>query len=232
MSIANYQGNVRSNASLANDTRPEQGFRRVFRVPVRVWGMTGSGSPFFQHAHTVDVGLLGVCIEGMAHQLAAGDVLGLKYRDCRARFKVIWVGQSGTPEAGKVELCPLDKNQDFWGLQASGAMEQSKPADRRVQPRSVCKGSTSIRQLNTRFPLGASVSDISMSGCYVELMTTLPVGTKVELTLRVADITLNCAAEVRTSHPGVGLGMEFESMSATDRGALKKAIARLSSSAW
>ena len=63
------------------------------------------------------------------------------------------------------------------------------------------------------------------------MMTTLPVGTKVELTLRVAEITVNCTAEVRTSHPGVGMGMEFVPMSATDRVALAKAIARLSSSA-
>jgi hypothetical protein len=192
--------------------------------------MNGSGSPFFQQVHTVDVGLLGVCLEGLVHQLVAGEVLGLQYRECKARFRVVWVGQSGTPDAGKVELCPLDKTQDFWGLHASVDTEQREPAERRAEPRSVCKGSTSIRQSNTRFPLGAPVTDISLSGCYVELMTTLPVGTKVELTLRVADITVNCAAEVRTSHPGVGMGMEFEPMSATDRGALAKAIARLSSS--
>jgi hypothetical protein len=229
---SNYQGNVHSYSSPAKDTRPEQGFRRVFRVPVRVWGMDGSGSPFFQQAHTVDVGLLGVCIEGVAHQLAAGDVLGLKYRDCKARFTVVWVGQSGTPDAGKVELCPLDKTQDFWGLHASVTTEQREPAERRAAPRSVCKGSTSIRQSNTRFPLGASVTDISLTGCYVEIMTTLPAGTKVELTLRVADVTVNCTAEVRTSHPGVGMGMEFEQISETDRGALAKVIARLSNSAW
>jgi hypothetical protein len=231
MSTTNCQGNVCSYASPAKDPRPEQGFRRVFRVPVRIWGMTGSGAPFFQRAHTVDVGLLGVCIEGLAHELAAGDVLGLKYGDCRARFRVVWAGHRGTPDAGKVELCPLDTNHDFWGIHTTDATEQSEPADRRAKPRRMCKGSSSIRQSKTRFPLGASVTDISMSGCYVELMNTLPIGTKVTLTLRVVDLTVNCAAEVRTSHPGVGMGMEFEPMSTADRSALEKAIARLSSSA-
>jgi hypothetical protein len=226
---SNYQGDVHSYSSPEMDMRPEQGFRRVFRVPVWICGMNGSGSSFYQQVHTVDVGLLGVCLEGLSHQLAAGDVLGLKYRESKARFKVVWAGQRGTPDAGKVELCPLDTIRDFWGLHASPATER-EPAERRVEPRYACKGSSSIRQSNTRFPLGASVTDISLSGCYVELMTTLPVGTKVELTLRVADITVNCAAEVRTSHPGVGMGMEFELMSETDHKALAKAIARLSSS--
>jgi hypothetical protein len=50
----------------------------------------------------------------------------------------------------------------------------------------------------------------------------------VELLLRVAEITVNCAAKVRTSHPGVGMGMEFVQMSERDRGALEKALAQLS----
>ncbi len=131
--------------------------------------------------------------------------------------------------AGKIEVIPLDKGQDFWGLHDGPDPEQREAAERRVAPRYRCKGSTSIRQSQTRFPLGAAVSDISLSGCYVELMITLPVGTKVELLLRVAEVTVNCTAEVRTSHPGVGMGMAFEQMSEADRGALETAIARLSS---
>jgi hypothetical protein len=110
--------------------------------------------------------------------------------------------------------------------------EQREPGERRTTPRCACKGSIQIRQAHTRFPLGASISDISMNGCYVELMTIFPVGTKVDLLIRVAEITVNCSAEVRTSHPGVGMGMVFVQMSETDRGALEKAVTRLSSSGW
>lgn len=202
--------------------------RRVLRVTVRVWGMNETGSPFFQQAHTVDVGLLGACLEGLTHRVVAGEILGLEYRERKSRFEIVWVGRSDTPDAGKVELSPLDKTEDFWGLRTSAAPTQRVSSDRRAAARCVCKGSTQIRQSHTRFPLGASVSDISLSGCYVELMTTLPVGTMVELLLRVAEITVNCAAKVRTSHPGVGMGMEFVQMSERDRAALEKALAQLS----
>ncbi len=101
---SNYQGNTHSCSSLAADTLPQPGSRRAFRVPVQVWGVNGSGSPFFQTAHTVDVELLGACLEGLAHTVVAGEILGLEYRGCKARFRVVWVGQSGTPDAGKVEL--------------------------------------------------------------------------------------------------------------------------------
>lgn len=223
---SNYQGN--SYLSPAKSARPEPGPRRVFRVPVLVWGMNASGSPFFQQAHTVDAGLFGVCIEGLANPVVVGEVLGLKARDRKARFKVVWVGQSGTNEAGKVELIPLDKDWDFWGVHLSPATEQREPAERRETPRFACKGSVQIRQLHTRFPMGAAVSDISLSGCYVELMTTLPVGTKVDLMLQAVETTVHCSGEVRTSHPGVGMGIRFEQMSETDRDALEKVIVRLS----
>jgi hypothetical protein len=229
---SNYHGDVHSYPPPAKDTRPEQESRRVFRVPVRIWGMNGSGSPFTQQAHTVDAGLLGACLEGLAHQVVAGEVLGVEYRERKTRFRVVWVGQSGTPDAGKVELSPLDKTEDFWRLQTTVTKEQREPGERRTTPRCACKGSTQIRQAHTRFPQGASVSDISLNGCYVELMTIFPVGTKVDLLIRVAEFTVNCSAEVRTSHPGVGMGMVFVQMSETDRSALEKAVTRLSSSGW
>jgi len=223
----NY-GSAQSYSSPTKDTRLERGRRRVFRVPVLVWGMNASGSPFLQQVHTIDVGLSGASIEGLAHPLVAGEVLGLEYRGCKARFRVVWAGQNGMPDAGTVELSPLDRTQDFWGLHANVATEQRTPAERRATLRCACKGSVSIRQPHTRFSQGAAVNDISLNGCYIELTTTLPVGTKVDLLLRAVDTTVHCTAEVRTSHPGVGIGVKFEEMSETDRAALERLVAHLS----
>ena len=153
----------------------EEGSRRVLRVPVQIWGMSASGDVFIQQVHTVEVGPVGACIEGLMHELVFGEVIGLEYGNHRARFKVIQVGQKYTPEAGKAELRPLDRVQDFWGLRSGVAAQQSTSGERRSTARYSCKGSSSIRQSVTRFPLGAAVTDISLSGCYVESMSTLPV---------------------------------------------------------
>jgi PilZ domain-containing protein len=221
---------VDSYSSPAKYTGQEQGPRRLFRVPVLVWGMNPLGSPFLQQVHTVNVGLCGACVEGMANPVLTGDVLGLKYRDRKARFRVVWVGEKGTSEAGKVELSPLDKTQNFWEVHVSMVTDQREPAERRQTQRYACKGSVQIRQSGTRFPMSAGVSEISLNGCYVELFAALPVGTQVDLMLQVVGVTVRCAGEVRASHPGVGMGIKFEKMSEADRGALKKVIARLSGS--
>ena len=227
---SNYQRRAHSHSSSspATDERPEQSSRRAFRATVQVWGVNRSGAPFLQQAHTIDVGWLGACLGGVSHEVVPGEVLGVEYGGRRARFKVIWAGQSGTPEAGKVQLSPLEKAQDFWELLPGAVRESPSHSERRLAPRCVCKGASSIRQSQSRFPLGAAVTDISLVGCYAELLTTLPIGTKVELVLQVADITVNCVARVRTSHPGVGMGMEFETISEANRRALERAIARLS----
>ena len=224
---SNRRGNLHSHSSPVEDACLEEESRRVLRVPVQIWGMSPSGDVFFQQAHTVEVGVVGASIEGLTHELVSGEVIGLEYGNHRARFKVIRVGQKNTPEAGKVELRPLDRVQDFWGLRTGVAAQQGTSGERRSTARYTCKGSISIRQSVTRFPLGAAMTDISLSGCYVELMPTLPVWTKVEMVIQVAGLTVNCDATVRTSHPGVGMGLKFEKLSETDRGALETAIARL-----
>jgi hypothetical protein len=74
--------------------------------------------------------------------------------------------------------------------------------------------------------MAAAVTDISRNGCYVELLTVLPVGTMVSALLHIDELTLRCTAEVRTSHPGVGMGMMFHEMSETDRNELEKFLAQ------
>jgi hypothetical protein len=71
------------------------------------------------------------------------------------------------------------------------------------------------------------VPDISLSGCYIELIEAFPVGTRLALLLNAESISIRFTAEVRTSHPGVGMGAKFEEMSESDRAALERLIAKL-----
>jgi hypothetical protein len=66
-----------------------------------------------------------------------------------------------------------------------------------------------------------------LSGCYVEMMQTFPVGTKLSALLNVESISISFNAEIRTAHPGVGMGMKFEEMSTSDQAALERLIAKL-----
>lgn len=60
-------------------------------------------------------------------------------------------------------------------------------------------------------PLRGATSDLSLSGCYIESIFPLPVGTALELKLQLEG-TLLVLATVATSDPQVGNGIQFSKM--------------------
>jgi len=70
-------------------------------------------------------------------------------------------------------------------------------------------------------PLRAQTADISLGGCYVEMMFTLEVGTKVYLTIFISDATVNVEGIVVTRDLQVGNGVKFTAMSVEDNAKLK-----------
>ncbi len=83
-------------------------------------------------------------------------------------------------------------------------------------------------------PAGAAAAththtpDLSMGGCYVEMNFTLQVGTKLDLTLWLADEKITTKAIVVTHHPYFGNGIQFVELSQTDQSKLKRFLNSLS----
>jgi len=57
-----------------------------------------------------------------------------------------------------------------------------------------------------------TVTDVSLHGCYVEMNTTFPVGTKVDLVLKSFGIRIETPGTVRASYPFLGMGICFAEM--------------------
>jgi hypothetical protein len=56
----------------------------------------------------------------------------------------------------------------------------------------------------------ATATDISGGGCYLQTVSTIPVGTQLEMKVTIDRIDVNCVGEVRTSHPNIGMGIQFQ----------------------
>jgi hypothetical protein len=54
-----------------------------------------------------------------------------------------------------------------------------------------------------------TLTDVSMHGCYVEMNTTFPVGTKVNLVLKSFGIRVQAPGTVRVIYPFLGMGISF-----------------------
>ncbi|HWR34235.1 MAG TPA: hypothetical protein VN622_00005, partial [Clostridia bacterium] len=70
------------------------------QLPIRIWGMDELGRPFTQQASTVTIGLEEACVAGLKCIVKLDDILGMSCDARKGRFRVIWVGQAGTPQAG------------------------------------------------------------------------------------------------------------------------------------
>jgi len=74
------------------------------------------------------------------------------------------------------------------------------------------EGAANIKMADGRPYAFAPLLDFSASGCYIETLYPLPVGTQLELaiTLKALDVTMPVIATVRTSDQGVGMGVKFD----------------------
>ena len=96
--------------------------------------------------------------------------------------------------------------------------------DQRRTPRYKCKGSARIHESDKEVSTWATFTDISLHGCYIETPAPFAVGTYISLKLEVDGLRVEAAGEVRTSFPGVGMGIFFTRMSEPDRARLRTLV--------
>lgn len=83
----------------------------------------------------------------------------------------------------------------------------------------IVKGYSSSMRIHT--------SDLSVGGCYVEMMFTLPVGTPLELRFWIDEVRIDCSAVVATCDPQVGNGIKFLVISPKDEACIQAFVCSL-----
>lgn len=101
---------------------------------------------------------------------------------------------------------------------------------RRKHPRYRCSGGVELRRLEGGPPTWANLSDVSLTGCYIESTTTLPAGAMVLFQLRTHNLTVKGKALIKTSHHAVGMGLAFLHLGPEDQNHLEFLIGTLTGS--
>jgi hypothetical protein len=83
--------------------------------------------------------------------------------------------------------------------------------NRRANPRLKIRVPVEIFIPASSFPIRGATSDLSLSGCYLETIFPIPIGTDLELKLQL-DGTLLILGTVATADPQVGNGIHFTKM--------------------
>jgi hypothetical protein len=221
--------------------------RVQIELPVTVSGFDGDGNPFVQSAKTVNISFDGVQLRGIFCVRAVGDVVRVQYRGKRRRFSVIWLDRS----AGYVGLHAVTEDGPIFAEAVTPAeavyvddyaapafapasqarpkaMLQTAPGERRRYPRYSCATTVDVRDVTNQYAVKGRVLDISLSGCYIEMMSPMRVGTTVEVNLEICGHKLHLNAIVRVLHPNMGMGVEFVDVAQPEMDRLLHVIAELS----
>lgn len=201
--------------------------RLKLRLAVRLCGMDSSGRAFIEHATAENVSQSGARIAEVKPKIAKGSILVVSHGNCNARFRTVWSKGHRDRAVFEIGLRAVDLTRSIWGIDFSDARDECGAVERRSGQRYACAGAASIWHPAEKYFLRGRVADLSMSGCYVECMTTLNIGSVVVLMLNIGEIGLRTAAEVQTSHPGVGMGLRWVNMTPSDISGLQAAIANL-----
>jgi len=92
--------------------------------------------------------------------------------------------------------------------------------DKREHPRVKVRVPVELRPEGSEGQIGAETSDISLGGCYIEMMFTLARDTKLDITIKI-DGTVLALGTVVTCDPNVGNGIKFTKMLPEDQEELR-----------
>lgn len=175
------------------------------RFAVRIWGIDKFGKPFSQTVQAVNVRSTGAIINGVHAALKSGDVIGLQSGNKKGRFRVVSAGDAGTPHAGEVELEGVELEDKFWVIPMA-----EKKSERRAHKRYEVSGTAVICAEGSNQVFEATVTDISLKGCYVQNYSPLPIGTALTIDVSLLGHSAHAQGVVRTCHPYMGMGIQFK----------------------
>jgi hypothetical protein len=209
-------------------------------LPVRTWFSTEGGKPVLLAACTLDVTPTGARLTGVRAQTEAGAVLTVERGRNKARFRIIWVGEPGSPSEGHLGIECLDAGRWNWNVQLpaspgdDGSFEPVRlDADdrRKPPPRYSCKGTVELRRdAANADAMKGHLRDINHLGCFVRVSPPPSLHTHLRLVVTVDEATVRARGVVHRVDGASGVFIQFTEIHRGDKPTLNHLIDHLSGS--
>jgi len=226
--------------------RSEQ--RIVIAFPVVIRGTDSRGSPFSVTTETHDISCTGAALKGLQGVAEPGRKIEVECQNQKAWYRVQWTSAENRKKEWRVGVRCLEPGKYIWGvppkewqpdtfeMMASDArvsasatapataLAPNPPRERRRFARHPCRVEV---QVTTQGAYGevflkGKITDISLGGCYVEMLSPLPGDTPVELAFTADHTSLHLTGTVCSSQDGFGMGVAFTGMTPDDFEALRQ----------
>jgi PilZ domain len=98
------------------------------------------------------------------------------------------------------------------------------PKDARKSPRYPIIAEARVTDLKTKAEFKARVSELSVDGCYLDILNPLPEGSELQMRVWKDTGVFETDARVVYNHPGLGLGIRFVNTQDAQRKVLERWI--------
>jgi PilZ domain len=204
--------------------------RKQVALTVRIFGTDSTGHVFSDSVSTANVSFEGAMLTGVHRPIQAGEIIGLTYGKNKARFRVRWVGQPGTPNQGRMGVQNVMPTSCIWDLPLQArngeAEGHSNFAVARRHSRLKCSSSVQLNPSGEP-PVWSKAADVSEGGCFVEMMIPVKTGTRLKISLWLKDDKVTAEGMVVHSRPAYGVGIQFTEMSQRDAERLREFLKSL-----
>jgi hypothetical protein len=103
-------------------------------------------------------------------------------------------------------------------------------SERRRAPRYPIIADAEITEIASETKLSARTSDLSVGGCFLDMLNPSPEGTEIAVRISRADATFTARGKVVFLFPNMGMGVMFTSVPASQQAVLEKWLEELSRS--
>jgi hypothetical protein len=220
--------------------RSEQ--RIAISFPVVVRGTDSRGTPFEVATQTHDISCTGACLKGLQGIVEPGKKIEIEYQNQKAWYRVQWAGAANRRNEWRSGVRCLEPGKYIWGVPPKEwepdsfdpaaandqtpepsrvpvpAATQAPPRERRRFARHACRLEAQVTTEGAYGPVvvKGKITDISLGGCYVEMLAPLPEETSVELTFSTGQAPLHVMAKVCSAQEGFGMGLAFTGIGPDD----------------
>ncbi|MFZ3190027.1 MAG: PilZ domain-containing protein [Candidatus Sulfotelmatobacter sp.] len=106
----------------------------------------------------------------------------------------------------------------------AAARLRNEPGNRRGQTRYACRLGAEVYQKGSSVRNYCHLSDLSPGGCYLEMPLAFAAGSAVEIVVRTHEMKLWVSGQVKSSHPGYGMGVSFHLNTKDERHGVQQLI--------
>ena len=124
----------------------------------------------------------------------------------------------------KPDVAPAVTTEAKSSDQKAAARQRDTSGDRRGQTRYACRLGAEVYQKGSTVRNYCHLSDLSPGGCYLEIPLAFEAGVTVEIVVRTHEMKLRLSGEVKSSHPGYGMGVWFHLNTKDERQGVQQLI--------